>query len=205
VSLVDQLTEKPWLTEGCEVEGCVGEAPLDLRAPHLGLKVLLGVASALFMLVVVAYAYRMTFGDWQPMHQPWLLWVNTLILVLGSWGMHRAWGGAYSGQLGVLKSGMVLGGGCAVVFLGGQLLVWKELVSQGFFASYGVSVAFFYVVTALHAAHVFGGLIAWYRASLKIWRDDDIDNVRITVELCATYWHFLLCMWIILFGLLLLT
>jgi cytochrome c oxidase subunit 3 len=50
---------------------------------------------------------------------------------------------------------------------------------------------------------VLGGLVALARAAAKTWRGDDVDRVRLSVELCAIYWHFLLLVWLVLFALLL--
>jgi len=205
VGFVKLLSEKPWLTEGCDVSDTTREEPLSFRASYFGLKILLSVATVLFMLTVIAYAYRMTFGDWKPIPEPWLLWINTGFLVLGSVGMQKAWNSAYRGYLDGLKTGMLIGGVCIIAFLIGQCYVWEELVGTGYYASANVAAAFFYVLTAFHALHVLGGLVAWLRASSVIWRHKSIDKVRTTVELCAIYWHFLLFLWIVLFALLLLT
>ena len=35
-----------------------------------------------------------------------------------------------------------------------------------------------------------------------MWRGVDGDRVRLSVELCAIYWHFLLLVWLVLFALL---
>ena len=50
-----------------------------------------------------------------------------------------------------------------------------------------------------------GGLVAWGRTTGKIRRGAEVANVRLNVDLCATYWHFLLLVWLILFALLLFT
>ena len=55
------------------------------------------------------------------------------------------------------------------------------------------------------AAIVLGGLVAWGRTTLKLWRGFEVGDVHLSVELCAIYWHFLLVIWLVLFGLLLLT
>jgi len=39
----------------------------------------------------------------------------------------------------------------------------------------------------------------------KAWRAVTAGELRLSVELCAMYWHFLLMVWLIFFGLLLLT
>ena len=50
-----------------------------------------------------------------------------------------------------------------------------------------------------------GGLVAWGRTVSKVWRGVEVAKVRLSVELCAFYWHFLLIVWLVLFSLLLFT
>jgi cytochrome c oxidase subunit III len=47
--------------------------------------------------------------------------------------------------------------------------------------------------------------VALGRTMDKAWQGVALGNVRLSVELCAMYWHFLLFVWLVLFGLLLLT
>ena len=61
---------------------------------------------------------------------------------------------------------------------------------------------FFYLLTAVHGLHVLGGLVAWVRTSARVQRGDDPARIRLGVELCAIYWHFLLIVWIVLFTIL---
>src|SRR5712691_10093422 len=46
------------------------------------------------------------------------------------------------------------------------------------------------------------GLVAWGRTVSKVWGDFDVAKIRHSVELCTLYWHFLLGVWVVLFGLL---
>jgi cytochrome c oxidase subunit 3 len=64
------------------------------------------------------------------------------------------------------------------------------------------AVAFFYMITGLHAAHIAGGLVAWVRVLNRLWRGAGTEAIRHGVELCTRYWHFLLIVWLVLFGLL---
>ncbi len=64
------------------------------------------------------------------------------------------------------------------------------------------AIAFFYLITGLHAAHVLGGLVAWLRVLDRLWRGAEIEAIRQSVQLCARYWHFLLGVWLLLFWLL---
>ena len=205
MGFIDQLTEKSWLTEGDQADGTGNRVSVTLPASSCGLRVFLGVVAVLFTLFFVAYADRMTLGDWRTLPEPWVLWVNTALLILGSLGMQRAWNAADRAQMDVVKAGLLAAGGCAVAFLFGQLLAWQQLMALGYYAAANPANAFFYVITALHALHLLGGLVAWCRTAAKVWRDDEVGKIRVSVELCAVYWHFLLVVWVVLFGLLLFT
>jgi cytochrome c oxidase subunit 3 len=41
------------------------------------------------------------------------------------------------------------------------------------------------------------------RTAARAWLGFEMEQVRLSVELCAMYWHFLLLVWLVLFGLLL--
>ena len=205
MSLFSQLTEKPWETVPGTVVDLHGRRAFSLPTPQVGLRVFLGVVTVLFSLFFVSYADRMTLGDWRPLPEPWVLWLNTALLILSSVALQRAWIGADRGHIDGVKAGLIAGGGFAFAFLAGQLLAWQQLIALGYFASTNPANAFFYVITALHALHLLGGLVAWGRTTAKVWRGCEVAEVRMSVELCAVYWHFLLVVWLVLFGLLLLT
>jgi cytochrome c oxidase subunit 3 len=38
-----------------------------------------------------------------------------------------------------------------------------------------------------------------------LWRGAEVAKIHMSVELCAVYWHFLLVVWLVMFGLLLVT
>jgi cytochrome c oxidase subunit 3 len=89
-----------------------------------------------------------------------------------------------------------------MAFLVGQLIVWRQLNAAGFFLATSAATAFFYLFTAVHGLHVLGGLVAWARASARVRSGSDPERVRLAVELCATYWHYLLAVWVVLYALL---
>ena len=206
MGIFDQLTAKPWLDEGEVPEGLGQVAARRGAIPQFALKLFLAVATVLFTLFFVTYFERLIYSDWRPMPEPWLLWLNTAILVAGSIGMQRAWKSADEGDMAPVRTGLAIGGGCAVAFLVGQSLVWQNLMSLGYYATTNPANAFFYVMTVLHALHVLGGCVAWVRTAGAVWQQDsEIANVRVSVEMCAIYWHFLLVIWGTMFALLLLT
>ena len=167
--------------------------------------VFLAVASSLFALFVSAYAMRLSFGDWSPLHRPRLLMLNTAILAGASVAMEWTVFAARRADLGGVRRGLSASGLLTVGFLAGQLVVWQQLSGAGYFLATNAASSFFYLLTAVHGVHVLGGLVAWARASARAWRGSNPAKVRLGVELCAIYWHFLLVVWAVLFALLLST
>ena len=97
-------------------------------------------------------------------------------------------------------------GGLTFAFITGQLLVWQYYVNLGQYASTNPANAFFYLFTALHGLHILGGLFFWGRATTKLFQNNySVTKIKQAISLCATYWHFLLIVWIVLFGLMITT
>jgi cytochrome c oxidase subunit 3 len=196
---------KPWVSDP-QVAPSPTSGVASQPAVKLGLVAFLAVVTSLFALFISAYSMRMGYADWRPLPEPNLLWVNTGILILSSVGLQWAWSSAKRGRTEGVKFGLMAGGACAVGFVVGQLLAWQQLTASGYFLASNPANAFFYVITALHGLHLLGGMVAWGRTVIKVWwRGFDASQVRLSVELCAVYWHFLLVVWLILFGLLLST
>ena len=198
MSIFHDLTVKPWLT--------AQEGTVELRdkaaARRLALKVFLAIVTVLFMLLVVAYARRMAYEDWRPSPQLGLLWANTFALVLSSVALQWALFSARRGQMDGMRVAFLAGGAFTVVFLVGQILAWRQLGTMVYFDVTNPAIAFFYLITGLHGLHLLGGLVAWGRTFTKVWGDFDLAKIRHSVELCTLYWHYLLGVWLVLFGLL---
>ncbi len=179
----------------------------SLRMPdaRIGLFVFLAVATSLFALFISAYTMRMQLGDWRPLPDPNLLWLNTGLLIFSSIALQWAYIAAGKGQVNTVRNALWVGGFFAFAFMLGQLLAWRQLVDAGYFAYANPANAFFYLITGTHALHLLGGLVAWGRTIIKLSSGYEIAGIRTSVELCAVYWHFLLVIWVILFGLMLST
>lgn len=198
-----RLTAKPWLEEGVLGE-FPGSGASTLPAAKIGLGVFLAVVGSLFALFVSAYSMRMHMGDWRSVPVPRLLWFNTAVLALSSVALHGAQVAAHRDRIDGVKAGLLASGASALVFLAGQLLAWRELADSGYFLA-NPAVAFFYLLTAMHGLHLVGGLAVLGRTTVRAWHGWGMDRLSLSVELCAMYWHFLLLVWLALFGLLSLT
>ncbi len=129
-----RLTAKPWLEEGVifDLREETGSSP---QAAKIGLGVFLAVVGSLFALFISAYSMRMNMVDWRTLPVPALLWFNTGVLVLSSVALQWAYMAARRGDMDSVSVGLCTGGACAVTFLVGQLLAWRQLNAAGYFVA----------------------------------------------------------------------
>ncbi len=199
--LKQSFNTQPWIAAPVEEAAC--QAPFNANARLVALTTFLAVATAFFALILSAYSLRMELGDWVPLTEPQLLWTNTTVLVLASFAFQWTRNAAVRGDEAKLKPGLVVTGLLTSAFLVGQYIAWQQLFASGEFITSNPSNAFFFLLTGLHAMHILGGMFVWARATLKVF--DGASDVRQSIELCTIYWHFLLLVWLVLFGLLLST
>ncbi len=205
MSIFHELAKKPWLTDHAKADGLQPPAAFFLPAGKVGLRVFLGVVTVIFTLTVIAYADRMSFPTWRSVPEPWILWLNTALLIASSFAMQKASNSTRRDDLNGVRDGLLLGGVLTFAFLTGQLYVWQQLVDLGYYANTNTANAFFYLLTALHGLHLLGGLVAWGRSVFRMRRGSSATDLRLSVELCTVYWHYLLMIWLVLFGLLLIS
>lgn len=201
--LKQSFNTTPWVAE--PVEESSYQAPFNARPKLVALTTFLAVATSFFALILSAYSLRMEVGDWIPMTEPQLLWVNTVILVLASVAFQWTRNHAKSGRDKMVRPGLVITGALTLGFLVGQMLAWQELNAAGQYVTVNPSNAFFFLLTGLHGLHILGGMYVWGRATIRAFSGRDMEAVKHSVELCTIYWHFLLLVWLVLFGLMLST
>ena len=202
MSIIKSLMAKPWTAEQTLIDnrypGDVSERPVK----RLALRVFLAVVAVLFILLIVAYAGRMGYSDWRPVPQLSLLWANTGALLLASLAFELTRYALAHHRLQTMRVSLLAGGALTMVFLFGQMLAWQQLTTMSYFDITIPAIGFFYILTGLHALHMVGGLFVWGYTVPKVWNNFDPIKVKQTVDLCTTYWNFLLLVWVVMFGLL---
>lgn len=139
--------------------------------------------------------------DWQHFTLPSILYLNTVVLLASSVTIEIArrrvatfmTGGreAASHPARWLYITLILG----LVFLAGQYVAWRQLYAQGLYLATFPSSSFFYVFTAAHALHLFGGLVGMARVIRKL----KLHVLRrSTLDATVRYWHFMDVLWIYL-------
>ncbi|RWM76473.1 MAG: cytochrome-c oxidase [Mesorhizobium sp.] len=196
-----RLMAKPWLEQGV-IGDIIGPEGSTLPTAKIGLGVFLAVVGCLFALFTSAYFMRMALSDWQALPLPRVLWFNTGVLVLSSIALQCASVAARRGQIDTVRLGLVTAGLTALAFLVGQLVAWRELTADGYLLTANPANSFFYLITGMHGLHILGGLVALSRTIAGAWNGTRPERLRLSVELCAMYWHFLLFVWLAIFALL---
>jgi cytochrome c oxidase subunit 3 len=189
-----RLMSKPWLEVGPDPIGGPGRGGLPTEKIALG--VFLAVVGALFALFASAYFMRMEYADWRPMPVPRIVWLNTGLLVLASIALESARSAVRKGDADTVRLALATAIVATLGFLGGQLVAWRELAATGFLMTGNPANSFFYLLTGVHGLHILGGLVALGRAVPEAWGKGRPEDLRLRVDLCATYWHFLLLVWL---------
>jgi cytochrome c oxidase subunit 3 len=199
-----------------------------LRRTRLGL--VIGLASVTMFFVGLTSALIVRHGlptfdersgayvhDWLTLTLPLgMLAINTLLLLLSSLTVELARRQiARQTALAPVASipGVTLGPDRSVPWLGitlilgfgflaGQWMAWQELRDSGFSIATSPSSSFFYLLTAVHAVHLGGGLLVMlYAVTISLLRRP-LFTQRIVIDVTAWYWHFMAFLWIYIFGLL---
>ena len=196
------LSQKPWESSQAALDNQHDGKTLASSKAKLGVRTIMVVSTVIFSLFVVSYSDRMLVHDWKSLSEPWLLWINTGILIFTSLVFHKAKIYSDKNEFEKTRNTLLLVGFLSFAFITGQLLVWQHFINIGQYASTNPANAFFYLFTALHGLHLLGGLFFWGRATTSLFKNNfSVVKIKQAIELCAIYWHFLLIVWFILFAL----
>jgi len=187
-----------------------GGAPpnLDLRGEEgppgfladparVGLLAFMGTVSMLFIGFTSAYILRRASSDWAPLAPPWLLFVNTAVLLTSSLAVEGARRSFRSLDMRRTSLWISATGVLGAAFLLGQVGAWRQLAAKGVFLASNPHSSFFYVLTGAHAVHLLGGL-AWFLVLARRTHRMALSPGGDDLALFATYWHFLAGLWLYL-------
>ena len=200
------ISQKPWEASQAILDNKHDGKTLAVSNAKLGVRTIMVVSTVIFSMFVISYSDRMLIHDWRSLSEPWLLWINTVILIFTSIIFHRTKVLAENNKFEKAKNSLLVVGFLTFAFITGQILVWQHFINLGQYASTNPANAFFYVFTSLHGLHVLGGLYFWTKVTTQLFKGNhNVSKIKQNIELCAIYWHFLLIVWFVLFGLMIAT
>jgi cytochrome c oxidase subunit 3 len=213
-------------------DGDNGDDGLSRRGPRellqryrAGLSLLLVGDLVFFLSLVSAFFVRQSGGhfdaadnfiaDWRPFPMPTALYFSTGFLLLSSVTIEFGRRQLFQ-ELDVIEEWLGLGRPmskrtwpwlAATAALGGAYLAcmglaWRELSEEGVRMSTSPDSAFFYVLTASHAAHVIAGVLLLGIAAIGLYRLRRVEQRQILVDCVAWFWHAMGAFWLLLFGML---
>ena len=155
-----------------------------------------GLISAFFVL-------RLSAVVWPPPLQPRLpvlvTGLNTLVLLASSVAMLAALRASRRADGRALVERLAATAALGVLFLAVQGYEWARLIHYGLTVTSGAYGATFYTLIGVHAAHVLGAL-AWLAVTLGVAaRGRYVDGRVSGLRACATYWHYVVGLWPILY------
>lgn len=203
------LAEKPWLPQTAEALQAQLTAGQNDPA-RTAVRFIFVIVSVIFFLFILTFLSRSQYPDfqalagqpWQPFTDPSRLWFNTALLVLSSISIQAGLLAARREQLNYTIAGISAAVFFSLMFIFAQLSLWQHLQSLGFYVDGNPSNSYFYLLTAVHGLHLLGGLVVLTNVVFRVWYDGSLSRLCNPLQLCTSYWHFLLGIWLILFALL---
>ncbi|MEQ1473949.1 MAG: cytochrome c oxidase subunit 3, partial [Candidatus Acidiferrum sp.] len=151
-----------------------------------------------FMALVSAYVVRKgASSDWVSFRFPALVWFNTVVLLLSSLTLEVARRHLADSDSSAFRRWWTITTALGLVFLVGQLVVWRELFAQGVFVSSNPASSFFYVFTGAHAVHVVGAVAALLFVAFRNFDRSKVSRST-AVGITSYFWHFLDGLWVFL-------
>ena len=174
---------------------------------RLGIWVTMASIVMLFTSLSSAYIVRAaSSSDWQPLALPRILLLSTALILISSGTLEAARRKLRNiGSTGY-RQWLLLTVMLGLGFLVSQLFAWRQLVRQGVYVASNPHSSFFYLLTALHGAHLLGGLAALAYLSLRRRAPQEnaaaVSQAQAKADAVTLYWHFMDFLWIYLFVLL---
>ncbi len=144
--------------------------------------------------------------EWKPFSLPFQVWLSTAVILASSITYHISKNALDKNHQEKAKKWLLVTTVLGATFISSQLLLWFALVNSGVYVQSNPYAGFFYILTAVHAAHVFGGICALGAIVLRTWNktldDEELGERQNLSNVVGWYWHTMGALWIVLFLLL---
>ena len=148
-----------------------------------------------------AYIVSKSRPDWvKDFELPFAFVVSTIVIIFSSFSIYSA-KKSLNNDSSKTTMWLFVTFALGLVFVISQFLGFDELISMGYFftgAQSTITTSFLYVLTVLHLAHLFAGLIVLAVVMFKNYKNK-YKTEKLGFELAVTFWHFLGILWLYLF------
>lgn len=141
--------------------------------------------------------------EWKPFAKlPMQVWISTAIILASSLAYHFAKNALLKELNEKAKFWFLITTVLGGLFIASQLMVWLQLYSSGYYMRGNPYAGFFYILTAVHAIHVLGGILALGYIILRTWNkaftEREIEKRKNDAVAIGWYWHTMDGLWLIL-------
>jgi nitric oxide reductase NorE protein len=125
---------------------------------------------------------------------------NTLVLLASSWSVARCVQAARERSFRAALTNAFLTMLFGFGFLVSKVLEWATKIEEGFGPTTSEFFSFYYFLTAIHFLHLVIGFVVLAVGVYQLW--SPARRSQEIVETCATYWHTIDFLWVLIFALL---
>ena len=148
-----------------------------------------------------AYIVSKSRPDWlKDFELPFAFIISTIVIIFSSFSIYSA-KKSLNNDSSKTTMWLFVTFALGLVFVISQFLGFDELISMGYFftgAQSTITTSFLYVLTVLHLAHLFAGLVVLAVVMFKNHKNK-YKTEKLGFELAVTFWHFLGILWLYLF------
>ncbi|MGI9035396.1 MAG: cytochrome c oxidase subunit 3 [Pyrinomonadaceae bacterium] len=140
--------------------------------------------------------------EWKPFNLPFQVYISTVLILSSSITYHFSNSKLKNDEQTAARKWLLATTVLGAAFISSQMLVWLELARRGVYVSSNPYAGFFYILTAVHAFHVLGGIAALGYIVLRTRRetlnDNELMHRQTFSNVIGWYWHFMDGLWILL-------
>jgi cytochrome c oxidase subunit III len=164
------------------------------------------LAAVLMMFAALSMVYVMSGREQRAVAMPTMFFVSTALILISSGTFQRAKRSLQQDQPRAYLRWLLATLGLGIGFLGSQLVSWRQLARAGVYFEGHPRSTFYYLATALHGAHLIGGIgLVFYlvvRRLRLVW-PLEADKNEAWNSVVGLYWHTMDGIWVWLFLLML--
>jgi cytochrome c oxidase subunit 3 len=156
----------------------------------------------LFAGLTSGYIVRRAAGNWLNFNMPSAFFISTAIILVSSITMNMTVQAVKKDAKNAVTRNLLITFLLGIAFGVSQFVAWSTLIRNNIFltgTSSNAAGSFLYIITALHLAHILGGLVALTITFFKARKGKYSASNYFGIKLCSTYWHFLDGLWVYLF------
>lgn len=159
----------------------------------------LGTVTLLFTGLLMAHVLLFAQNQATAFEIPWEFFLSTVIIVGSSYFLYQSNQALKEDEIDLLKQTILTALALGIAFLLSQAVGWYKLYQLDVALSSNPALGFIYIISAIHALHILGGLVYLARTHWLAKNFELHSRNQKPMKNCSTYWHFVDGLWLYVF------